>query len=145
MRAVLSSTAYAAGRFALAHQLVRCLTRASLPFAPIPPQRCGYHRMPAHGHHQGAYGAVGCSLAAGVPREAQVSQCAPPLFSHPQVRLQTQTGCHTGRYMGPVECARTILRLEGVKAFYKGMVRPDTRLRDLAVLCAVLPPARHTF
>lgn len=25
--------------------------------------------------------------------------------------------------MGPVECARTILRLEGVKAFYKGMVR----------------------
>lgn len=40
----------------------------------------------------------------------------------PQVRLQTQIKSAAATYKGPIHCARSIMQLEGFRAFYKGMV-----------------------
>jgi len=41
-----------------------------------------------------------------------------------KVRLQTQIKSAAATYKGPIHCARSIMQLEGFRAFYKGMVAP---------------------
>lgn len=53
---------------------------------------------------------------------AGITACQP--FDTVKVRLQTQLHSSQVKYGGAIDCARSIIRLEGFRAFYKGMVAP---------------------
>lgn len=61
-------------------------------------------------------------VAGTVAGVAGITACQP--MDTVKVRLQTQLRTAAVHYRGPLDCARSIMRLEGFRAFYKGMVAP---------------------